>query len=353
MSGTGSRPQIICLTPVKNEAWILDLFLRCASIWADRIIIADQGSDDGSAEIAHRFPKANIVRNAGASYDEWQRQRLLIDEARKIPGPRVLVALDADEVMSANLRDCPAWHKALAAPPGTVVQFPYVNVLPDRGLFWRVPDNRPLGYVDDGREHVGRDIHSPRVPVYRRCPTVTIESAVVMHYQYADWERMESKHRWYQCWERINHPERTGVSIYRQYHHMYSIGPDDLSPLPGEWLAGYTASGIDTNSFVKEQPYRWDAAVVELIDKYGADHFSDIAIWDQDWTDVAHSIGYVDVSRFSDPRTRDQRALQDRLARTQAFASRPGVRLLDALATVSQLRTRKKAPLAQTPGRRP
>ena len=36
--------KIICLTPVKNEGWILERFLKCTSLWADYIIIADQSS---------------------------------------------------------------------------------------------------------------------------------------------------------------------------------------------------------------------------------------------------------------------------------------------------------------------
>jgi len=28
-------PTIICLTPVRNKAWILDRFLQATSLWAD------------------------------------------------------------------------------------------------------------------------------------------------------------------------------------------------------------------------------------------------------------------------------------------------------------------------------
>ena len=56
-------PKIICLTPVLNEAWILDRFIRCASLWADHIIIADQGSTDGSREIAQRYDKVIFIDN--------------------------------------------------------------------------------------------------------------------------------------------------------------------------------------------------------------------------------------------------------------------------------------------------
>src|SRR6476659_3715040 len=98
-----SRPQIIVLTPVRNEAWILDRFIKCTSLWADHIIIADQSSDDGSADLARKYPKVTVVENDNPEYDEADRQKLLLRTARLIPGPRVLIALDADEIMSANI----------------------------------------------------------------------------------------------------------------------------------------------------------------------------------------------------------------------------------------------------------
>jgi hypothetical protein len=36
-----SDATVICIVPVKNEAWILGNFLTCAQKWADHIIVAD------------------------------------------------------------------------------------------------------------------------------------------------------------------------------------------------------------------------------------------------------------------------------------------------------------------------
>ena len=58
-----TQPKIICLTPVRNEAWILKAFLSATSLWADIIIIADQMSTDGSREIARQFPKVKLLEN--------------------------------------------------------------------------------------------------------------------------------------------------------------------------------------------------------------------------------------------------------------------------------------------------
>ena len=114
------KPYIICLIPVKNEAWILDRCLQTASLWADKIIVADQMSDDGSPEIAVKYSKVQLIRNTSAQFNEPERQKLLIDAARKIPydGKKLLIALDADEMLTANLLDSPEWQTILDAPVG-------------------------------------------------------------------------------------------------------------------------------------------------------------------------------------------------------------------------------------------
>ncbi len=150
---------------MRNEAWILDRFLQCASTWADHIIIADQQSDDGSREIAARYPKVRLVENPGLGFDEKTRQELLIAEARKIPGPRILIALDADEVLGANFATSPEWASLLAAPPGTSLWFERADFYPFHESIAIYHAAWLFGYVDDGRPHEGTFIHGPRVPL--------------------------------------------------------------------------------------------------------------------------------------------------------------------------------------------
>ena len=97
-----NRPLLICMTPVRNEAWILNAFLKATSLWADFIIIADQCSTDGSREIAMRYPKVILIDNNNTDYNEAVRQKMLIDKAREIDGDKILFALDADEIFAAN-----------------------------------------------------------------------------------------------------------------------------------------------------------------------------------------------------------------------------------------------------------
>ena len=155
----------IVVTPVRNETWILDRFLRCASLWADHIVIADQGSTDGSREIAARHPKVTLVDNPGAAYDEGARQRLLLEAARGFPGPRLIFALDADEILTATWAESAAFRDLADAAPGTVVAMRWANVLPGVHSCWLPEEGIVFGYVDDGADHPGERIHSVRLPV--------------------------------------------------------------------------------------------------------------------------------------------------------------------------------------------
>lgn len=71
------RPIVICLTPIRNESWILDMFLKATSLWADHIILADQMSTDGSREIAKKNSKVILIDNNSETFNEPERQRLL------------------------------------------------------------------------------------------------------------------------------------------------------------------------------------------------------------------------------------------------------------------------------------
>src|SRR5215510_5602039 len=201
-----AKVNIICLTPIKNEGWILDRFLQCASLWADHIIVADQMSDDNSREIARSYPKVELIDNPSPTYNEVDRQKLLLNAARSFSGPRLLLALDADEMLTANFLTSPEWKSVLEAPMGTVFYFTWANLLPGAQSYWSPSYALPLGFMDDGSDHVGTKIHSRRIPIPSGSREIKLQDIKVLHYQYTNWERMESKHRWYQCWERRNNP---------------------------------------------------------------------------------------------------------------------------------------------------
>jgi hypothetical protein len=320
------KPTIICLTPVKNEAWILDRFLKCASLWADHIIVADQNSSDGSREIALRFPKVRLIRNEATRFSEPERVQVLLEESRKIPGPRLLIALDADEILTSNFLKSAEWQTMLDCRKGTLIRLDWANIFPGMTHYW-LSEDRVFGLMDDGSAYQGPVIHSPRVPLPVDAPSLALKEIKVLHYQYTDWDRMRSKQRWYQCWELLHDPTRSPAGLYRTYHHMYSVNPDDLHPIPSSWFETYTAQGIDMTSTFRESVYWWDKEVLGFFKDRGVNFFSKLDIWAQDWVRLAEREGFEQACRFRDPRSRLEKAVHLALRRSQGY--RRSTRVVD------------------------
>lgn len=312
-----SSPHFLCLTPTRNESWIIEKFLAAARTWASRVLVADQRSSDGTWEALHRTPGVEPILNDSPAYDESYRQRLLLSHARKIEGRRILLGLDADEALSANALQSPEWEKLKTAAPGTILRFRWVNILPGFQQAWIPPEPRPFGFVDDGSPHSGSQIHSPRVPQPPGAPTLDFEDIVVLHFQYVAWERMISKQRWYQAWEYTRPAPRSPLEIFRQYNHMHGGWADsELQPIRPEWLAAYLQAGIDFRTLAAEPVTWWDREVVKMLCTHGAAHFRRVAIWNRDWNAVARRIGVSDV-RLADPRSPVEKTVHRLLASTQ------------------------------------
>lgn len=273
------RPRIICLTPVKNEAWILDKFLAATSLWADHIVIADQNSTDGSAEIANKFSKVIYIKNTNENFNEPERQKLLINEARKIEGPRLLITLDADEFFTSNYHETSEWTRMLNAKPGSYFGFRWINLYPGFKKAWYSDGYFPWAYMDDGREHKGSFIHSPRLPITESDEVIPLDDINVLHYQYADWNRMQSKQKYYQCLERVNFPKKNDVEIFRRYHHMYAVTKESIVPTQKKWFDFYEQAGINIKDINLVNSYWFDEETVKMFRKYDVGYFRQLNIW--------------------------------------------------------------------------
>jgi hypothetical protein len=277
------KPIIICLTPVKNEAWILDKFLQAASLWANYIIIADQQSTDDSKRIAMRYPKVIWVENTQTEYNEVDRQKLLLAEARKIEGKKLLIALDADEFFSDDFIESNDWRKMLESRPGTVFGFKWINLLPGLKKGWITQAYYPWAYIDDGRGHIGKQMHSPRIPYSPDDDLVKITDFAVFHMQYVNWKRMESKHRYYQCLERLKYPDKNYIDIFRQYAHMYQSRRKSVN-IHSSTFNFLIKNNIELKKINTKSNYWFDNEVENLLIKYGTEYFKKVNIWNINWS---------------------------------------------------------------------
>lgn len=328
-STTGpSNTSVVCVTPVKNEEWILERFLRCAAMWADHIIVLDQCSTDRSRDIAAAHPKVRLIVNDDPQFDEQRRQRRLLDAAREIPGRRLIMALDADEALSADALSSAEWAAAREASPGTVLRLRWANLLPGFDRAWTPDHHIPFGFVDDGREHHGAAIHNDRLPVREDRPSIVFRQHFVLHYQYAAWSRMKSKQRWYQCWERLNQPHKRPIQLYRQYHHMDAIPDDQVRAVDDGWFGDYESAGIEMQTVREQCWYPWDEDVLEWLVAHGPRTFGRLDVWEPDYRALAVHLNDAETADLvADPRGTATRLVHAWLARTQGRADRRLTRL--------------------------
>jgi hypothetical protein len=330
IKSSNSECQHLCLTPTRNEAWIIKPFLAAARQWANHIIVADQGSTDETPQACQNVPGVKLVINDSPVFDERHRQKLLLHHARQVEGKRILIALDADEALSANVANSAEWKQLEAAAPGTIIRFRWVNILPGFREAWVREGMVPFGYVDDGCPHTEEAaIHNPRLPQPANAPVLDMQDVVVLHFQYVVWERMLSKQRWYQAWERINYPDKSALDIFRKYNHMQgSWGAEEISPVRPEWFAGYQEAGIDFSQLRAEEMTWWDREIMEMLQRHGPQFFRRIALWDRDWDALGVKQGLA-KGLLADPRSAVETRIHTLLKSTQNQRERIPVRGLE------------------------
>ncbi len=249
----------IILTPVKNEGWILKSFLSNLS-WADHIILADQHSTDETRNIANSFPNVTVIDNDYVGHTNKVRW-LLLDEARKIPGEKIIFCLDADEILTKQALD---WTVDQAEKlfteeknsKSTPVRFhyPWIQLYRDIHTYrvdgvWKHAA-KTFAFVDSPlldypREEVIND-HTERVPLPAPAGQNALEVDCpypVLHLQYLPTARTQIKQAWYMCQEFA--ADKPAKLINLKYHPALTpVKDQDLRAIDPAWLTDIT---IDSN----------------------------------------------------------------------------------------------------------
>lgn len=300
------KRKIIVLTPVKNEEWILDCFLKTTSSFADHIIIADQNSTDRTLEIAKAYPKVLIIENNSDAYDESSRQQLLIKTARaKYGDSNILLAIDADEIISYNSLQSYEWNKIQDASPGTVLYFEKPTFFRNLNSVIRYDSSGgwPLGFVDNGAEHHPSLIHSTRIPFNEASPRLYLKDIKFLHCNLLSLSRQRSKIRYYCLLEAMAKTKpwhRRIQHYYRNYNYIKE--GDGLSKVDSNWIDGWINEGIMINK-PEHSGFLWyDKECLKLFHKQGTRMFWMEDIWDINWKEASIFFGTANNNIIPPPR---------------------------------------------------
>lgn len=278
--------KIIVLIPVKDEAWVMDTFLRVTSQFADHILVADQQSADDTVSIVSNYPKAILLTNPDGKYNNATRQQFLLNEARRLfGGGQVLLALDADEVVAAHSLKQYYWQQLRQLQSGTVIYLQKADLLPKAEQMLDTPGNYfPLGWVDDGiTPHAGKPMHSVRLPYHADMPVYKAADIMVLHLQRMRSATQEAKRRFYQVKECD-----FGMNKWYWRRKRYSKADfhalkQPARPVPQAWLA-YPEDLKVNIAGLKEAPNTWfDEEVLNCLAQNGSRRYWLDDIWGKDW----------------------------------------------------------------------
>lgn len=283
------KPKLIVITPVRNEAWVLEAFLTHCSSWADYIIIADQHSTDGSREIALRFPKVTLIDNPTDEWVENACRARLLEEAQHISGNKIIVALDADEFLSDGFQYTEGWRHIMESKPNEIFCFRWFNLYGDFfhgrtegvGAEWAAHFSSDIDIVAEYNLREQHAVHCQRVPCLEseRCRYTMIEDIRFIHLGNLNTHRVHNKLDFYQVVNFDKNPRRSNpISLYRSYRKILVA----TAPVLDSSVRLTTADGSDITPLVRTSDYgqHYIDEIVTILKREGMKKFEKLCIWD-------------------------------------------------------------------------
>ena len=310
---------------------MLEAFLTHCSSWADRIIVADQHSTDGSREIAMRFPKVTLVDNPTDEWVEWRCRARLLEEAAKVPGDKIVFALDADEFLSAGFAHTDGWRRIMESMPNEVFCFRWLNMYGDLrhgevGEFqaeWAAHLGQDVDLQGEYVKREGNSVHCSRVPCLEesRCRYTTIDDVRFVHLGGLNRGRTRNKLDFYSVVNIDKNAKKANpIALYRAYAGQLAHTAPEMPSVVRLEAAG----GDDVSPLLRtaDRGQHYVDEMAAIMRREGCRKFRWLCIWDN--TDLwASGISYRPPLHV--------RLVHYYLRRTQPCAGRPYIRLIDKL----------------------
>lgn len=282
-----NKPIIIVVTPIRNEAWILDAYLTCTSSWADYIILADQHSNDGSREIAAKYEKVILVDNNLPEMNQAAARELLFREVDKIDGDKVVLALDADEFLSEGFDKTEGWKRILQSGPNEIFCFQWLNLygdyhhsVPNDGYMeWGCHFASTTSIADEYVKCERRSVHEMRVPCLASATYININDIAFIHLARLNLDRQKNKEAFYQVSSVAKLQKRmSAVSLFRTYNFLQF----NINTMKRDVVLYVRDSNLDARDLVKKVDagqYYIDE-MVRIFERDGYKKYLKLDIWD-------------------------------------------------------------------------
>lgn len=280
------REVIVCC-PVRNELHNLTRLVPTWMTFAKHIVIADQNSWDGSREFLSELQNVHVIDNPDDDCVEHSRIQLMLKKARELSRSAVLVFLDADETLSANVLVSDEWTTFLRSPPGTTGYFPWVILWGSNKRFIArgqgAPAHHAFAFIDDGSPFESEiAMHGPRGPGMSNPRRLFFFNEVVnLHFFLTNPVVYRKKQNWYKMlWIK-----KGGKYFHtNRNHNLYEdvdIGRTDTCPQ--EWTSRYVEFGLDLSSAECSALLWYDVEILRHLKNFGCRALWFADIWNQDW----------------------------------------------------------------------
>ena len=291
------RPTIIVITPVRNEAWVLDAFLTCTSSWADYIILADHHSEDNTREIAKKYEKVILIDNPTFEWYEAQCRTRLLEEACKIHGDKVIFALDADEFLSEGFEKTESWKRIIGSKENEIFCFNWLNLFDNfetaeytkMHFEWAAHFVTSVDVVEEYKRRETKAVHCMRVPCLETdvCKYVFVDDFWIVHLAKLNHEKIRQKYDFYQVtWLDKNKEKADPINMYREYSKYY---PDNIVHLDKPVKLCCMGDNKDYAYLVQTSDYgkHYVDEMVRVFEREGIDKFAKLCIWDNPYLNAA------------------------------------------------------------------
>lgn len=317
------RPLLILISSNRNYGWIVPLFLKANSLWADYIIIVDQMSTDGSREIYAQYPNVIIVDDEDLAFKENTRARIAFEKGREIANGRdaIYFALDIDEIMPANWQETLDGQRILSSKPGDMFGMRWADIQPDNKTYVHEPNYMYKIFHDNGIswQSCKNELHAPHLPysTYEMAP-YEIKDFPNLHFGHYNKRWRKYNVKYYGVLDVHQKRSKSVILVNRSYYYR----PKNNLPtgiIKQEWLY----ADFDMFSMIDLDVKPLGLSLLkEVIEQDGLMKFTCVDIWDEE---LCNELG------IADPRTWWDKMMHTYLRATNKYQKTFLIRAIDKI----------------------